>query len=154
MVNAFVMNGQDIENESDINLAENVRLYNEKINELTTKAERNGFKIVQEQKIALRNMHEAVIVITLIEGNWYHFCLVGDPSADKIRTSLFLEGVGDIIQDRIKVKREKEFWTEFSFICSRSARYEFTVFQKTALINPLTYLTILKKVRPANEINR
>jgi hypothetical protein len=122
-----------------------VRKYNDKINELIDKHSHNGFHILKEQKLPMRSATDMVVSMPLYEGDWYHFCFVGDPSADKIKASLYLEGFGDIIQDRIIVKREHEFWTEFSFMCPQTGNYELTLFQKSEVNRPLSYLTVFKK---------
>lgn len=125
-------------------LALNVKRYNEKINELIAVNEEKGFQITQEKKLPMRDEIDLVIILDLIKDNWYHFCFVGDPSASKIKAALFLEGLGDIIQDRIIVKREKEFWTQFSFRCPETAHYELTLFQDAPLSRPLAYLTVFR----------
>ncbi|HNB80959.1 MAG TPA: hypothetical protein PLP34_01410 [Chitinophagaceae bacterium] len=126
-------------------LNENVKAFNEKINEQIAKHERNGFKLVKEQRIPLRSGHDLQLYLNLFSGEWYHFVLVGDPGADKIRTSLFLNGQGDYVQDKILVRRHEAFWTEFSFICPESGQYEWTLFQKSVLPRPLTYIMLFKK---------
>lgn len=120
-------------------------MYNEKINQLIDKHTGNGFKIIKEEKLPIRSTIDMVIHVPLYEGDWYHFCFIGDPSAEKIKATLFLEGLGDLVQDRIIVRREHEFWTEFSFVCPRSGNYELTLFQKSEISRPLSYLTIFKK---------
>ena len=125
-------------------MQENVKLYNAKIDELIDRTSKNGFHIVREEKLHLRNNIDMIVNIQLLEGNWYHFCFVGDPSSTKVKATLFMEGIGDLVQDRIKVKRENEFWTEFSFICPQSGNYEFTVCQKAPVERPLSYLTVFK----------
>lgn len=127
-------------------MQENIRLYNSKIEELIAKHNSNGFKIIQEEKLPLRSGNEMIIHMPLYEGDWYHFCFIGDPSSEKIKATLFLEGLGDLIQDKLIVRKENEFWTEFSFICPRSGSYELTLFQKNEISRPLSYLTVFKKV--------
>ena len=131
--------------QSKEDLQENVVMYNAKINELIEKHSSNGFKIVKEQKLPLRSSTDMVITLPLHAGDWYHFCFVGDPSAEKIKATLYLEGLGDLVQDRIIVRRENEFWTEFSFMCPQSANYELTIFQKAEVSRPLSYLTVFKR---------
>jgi hypothetical protein len=126
-------------------LIENIQLYNLKINELISKNEGNGFVIMKEEKLAIRSDIDFVIHLPLYKDNWYHFCFIGDPGADKIKCTLFLEGLGDIIQDRIKVQRMNIFWTEFSFLCPTSGNYELSLYQKADIGRPLSYLTIFKK---------
>ena len=126
-------------------LEENVRLYNDKINELFTQTSQNHFHIVKEEKLPLRSGLDLVLNIPLYEGDWYHFCFVGDPGSDKIKATLFLEGYGDLVQDRIVVRREHEFWTEFSFMCPQSGLYELRLFQKCDIPRPLSYLMVFKK---------
>lgn len=126
-----------------------VKQYNEKINELIGKNEKNGFHVLMEKKLPMKNQLETVLMAPLYEGNWYHFCFIGDPSSEKIRTSMFLEGFGDLVQDRIIVRREHEFWTEFSFMCPQTGRYEFTFFQRSPMSNPLSYFVVLQKDAPA-----
>lgn len=122
-----------------------VLLYNEKIDELITTHTSNGFHILQEQKLPIRSGIDMVVHLPLYEGDWYHFSFVGDPSSEKIKATLFLEGFGDLVQDRIIVRRENEFWTEFSFLCPQTGNYELTLYQKAEISRPLSYLTIFKK---------
>jgi len=128
-------------------MKESVRLYNAKINELIDRHSKNGFTIIKESKLPLRNAIDMVIHVPLHEGDWYHFCFVGDPTSRKIKATLFLNGLGDLVQDRIIVRRENEFWTEFSFICPQTGNYELTLFQKAEVSKPLSYLTIFKRDR-------
>ena len=130
-------------------MAQNVTRYNAKIDELIGRALANGFRIVREEKLHLRNNVDMLLNISLMEGTWYHFCFIGDPSSTKVKATLFKEGVGDLVQDRIKVKREHEFWTEFSFVCPQSGNYEFIVSQKGPFARPLSYLAVFKKNRVA-----
>ena len=130
-------------------MAQNVTRYNAKIDELIGRALTNGFRIVREEKLHLRNNVDMLLNISLMEGTWYHFCFIGDPSSTKVKATLFKEGVGDLVQDRIKVKREHEFWTEFSFVCPQSGNYEFIVSQKGPFARPLSYLAVFKKNKVA-----
>jgi len=128
-------------------MQENVILYNAKINELIDKNTRNGLKLVREEKLPSRSNIDLMLHINLREGNWYHFCFVGDPCAIKVKATLFLEGAGDLVQDRIKVRRENEFWTEFSLLCPQTGSYELTLLQKAPVQRPLSYLMMFKKER-------
>lgn len=125
-----------------------VKQYNEKINELISKNEKNGFHILMEKKLPMKNQLETVLMAPLYEGNWYHFCFIGDPSSEKIKTTMFLEGFGDLVQDRIIMRREHEFWTEFSFMCPQSGQYEFTFFQRCPMSRPLSYFVVFQKDTP------
>jgi hypothetical protein len=127
-----------------------VTKYNLKINELLSTHQQNGFEILKEQKLPIQSNLDMILHLPLYAGEWYHFSFVGDPSADKIKTTLFLEGYGDIVQDRIKVNRDSEFWTEFSFICPQTGMYELTLYQKCEISRPLSYLTIFKKEKPTS----
>ena len=126
-------------------MKENISQYNAKINELIERNTLNGFKIIREEKLPIRSDIDMVVILPLYAGDWYHFSFVGDPSAQKIKATLFLEGFGDLVQDRIIVRRENEFWTEFSFLCPQSGNYELTLYQKSDISRPLSYLTVFKK---------
>lgn len=126
-------------------MKENIILYNSKINEVIERNTLNGFKIIKEEKLPIRSDIDMVVILPLYAGDWYHFSFVGDPSAQKIKATLFLEGFGDLVQDRIIVRRENEFWTEFSFLCPQSGNYELTLYQKSDISRPLSYLTVFKK---------
>jgi hypothetical protein len=136
------LHAQDVLSAED--LAKNVVLYNEKINELIAVNEQKGFKITQEKKLPMRDNVDMVVILELVKDNLYHFCFVGDPSAHKIKATLFLEGLGDIIQDRIIVKKQQEFWTQFSFRCPETAHYELSLYQDTPIDRPLAYLTVFR----------
>ncbi len=128
-------------------MQENVIVYNAKINELVEKNSTRGFHLVKEEKLPMRNNIDMILHISLREGNLYHVCFVGDPGSIKVKATLFLEGVGDFVQDRIKVRRENEFWTEFSFLCPQTGNYELSLLQKSSLSRPLSYLMVFKKDR-------
>ena len=130
-------------------MKENVILYNAKINELIEKNLANGFDLVKEEKLPMRNNIDLILHVNLREGNLYRICFVGDPGSVKVKTTLFLEGIGDIVQDRIKVRRENEFWTEFSFLCPQTGNYELSLLQKSSLPRPLSYMMIFRKKREA-----
>lgn len=120
--------------------------YNQKINEEISVHQANGFEIFKEKKFNLASGQDGVMYVQMYEGSWYHFCFVGDPLSIKIKATLFLEGVGDLVQDKVIVSRANEFWSEFSYICPRSGIYEFRIFQKSDIERPLAYVTIFKKV--------
>ncbi len=124
----------------------NVKLYNEKINELLDVHTGNGFRLNREQRIPMNDAVTNIINMTLEEGMWYHFVFVGDPSYDKLKVTLFKEGIGDFVQDRIK-KKNKEYWTEFSFICPVTGVYEFTCFQRGDMKKPLAYLMLFDRAK-------
>lgn len=124
---------------------ESVKLYNEKINEFNNIHTKDGFTIYKEQRIPLQSGNEHVLLIQLTAGTWYHFSYVGDPNAEKIKTYLFKEGIGDLVQARIYPNKQLEFWTEFSFIPPQSGIYELSLYQKCSISRPLSYLTIYKK---------
>ncbi len=126
-------------------MQQHVELYNAKINELIDKHTKNGFAILSEEKLPMRSNIDMVVHIPLHAGNWYHFCFIGDPGADKIKANLFLEGLGDFVADRIVVRREHEFWTEFSFMCTYNGSYELTLNQKAEISRPLSYLVVFQK---------
>ncbi|HPI53820.1 MAG TPA: hypothetical protein PLU10_03955 [Chitinophagaceae bacterium] len=145
VVSAFVTEAQSAD---DQELNTSVRTYNEKINELQTLHTKNGFGVYKEQRIPLQSGIEHVILLKLVAGSWYHFSYVGDPNSDKINATLFKEGIGDLVQARIQVAQQKEFWVEFSFICPQSGIYELTLRQKCPISRPLSYLTVFQKLAP------
>ena len=134
-------------------MKEAVKTYNLKINELYDKHTKNGFVVYKEQKLPMQANLDFVINFKLIAGSWYHFSFVGDPSSSKIKAVLFKEGFGDMVQARLFVDRENEFWTEFSFICPQTGIYELSLFQKNEISRPLSYLTIFKKTLDVTKTN-
>lgn len=145
VVSAFVTKAQSADNQE---LNTSVRTYNEKINELQSLHTKNGFGVFKEQRIPLQSGIEHVLLLKLVAGSWYHFSYVGDPNSDKINATLFKEGIGDLVQARIHVAQQKEFWIEFSFICPQSGIYELTLRQKCPISRPLSYLTVFQKLAP------
>lgn len=143
---SFVVTNAQTDNREELNTS--VRTYNEKINELQALHVKNGFGVYKEQRIPLQSGIEHVILLKLVAGSWYHFSYVGDPNSDKINATLFKEGVGDLVQARIQVAQQKEFWVEFSFICPQSGIYELTLRQKCPISRPLSYLTVFQKLAP------
>ena len=139
------MIGNSQSREINDEMKNNIIIYNSKINEIIQKNTQNGFSIIKEEKLPLRSEIDMVVILPLYAGDWYHFSFVGDPSAVKIKATLFLEGYGDLVQDKIIVRRENEFWTEFSFMCPQSGNYELTLYQKAEISRPLSYLTLFKK---------
>ena len=119
--------------------------YNAKINELIAVHTGNGFHIKREERLPLVTGENTHINIQLVEGHWYHFAFVGDPSASTIKVALFLDGIGEIISDRVHPNKEQPFWTEFSYICPRSGLYELSLMQKTKIDKPLSYILLFEK---------
>ncbi len=134
------------QNEPKTEMNESVKLYNEKINEFNRIHAKDGFAVYKEQRIPVQSGNEYVLLIQLTAGTWYHFSYVGDPNSEKIKTYLFKEGVGDLVQARIYPNKQSEFWTEFSFIPPQSGIYELSLFQKCSISRPLSYLTVYKKI--------
>lgn len=141
---------QDIDDAGgqDLTLAEkkanNVRLYNQLIDEAIKVHTGNDFLLHREQRIPMKDKVGNIVNIPLEAGNWYHFVFIGDPSCKKLKVSLFKEGIGDFVTDRTG-RRKGEFYSEFSFICRISGMYEFTCMQKGDMPNPLAYLMLFRK---------
>lgn len=125
------------------------RSYNEKILEQIAIHRKNGFEIYKEDRVALIAGQDRSVYITLEEGQWYHFVYVGDPHAGKISVNLFLEGVGDFVNDRLKPQQDGEFWSEFSFLCPQTGNYELSFFQRCPISRPLSYLTVFRRTSSA-----
>jgi len=125
------------------------RSYNEKILERIAIHRKNGFEIYKEDRVALLAGQDRSVYITLEEGQWYQFVYVGDPHAGKISVNLFLEGVGDFVNDRLKPQQDGEFWSEFSFLCPQTGNYELSFFQRCPISRPLSYLTVFRRTSSA-----
>ncbi len=138
---------------SDIaHLQENVKQYNAVIDSLYKLHIHNGLSLVKDNKLPMHDGIETVMHIPLMAGDAYHFVFVGDPDSRKIKLTLFKEGQGDYIQDKIMVKQDGVFWSQFSFACPETGDYELSLFQRSAQPNPLSYLMLFKhpkKVAPA-----
>lgn len=119
--------------------------YNEKILERMKIHLKNGFGIYQEDRVTLIAGKDRSVYIPLVKGQWYHFVYVGDPHAEKISVNLFLDGLGYVVNDRLKPQQTGEYWSEFSFICPQSGMYELMLFQRCGIIRPLSYLTVFQK---------
>lgn len=138
---------------SDIaHLQENIKQYNAVIDSLYKLHIHNGLRLVKDNKLPMHDGIETVMHIPLMAGDAYHFVFVGDPDSRKIKLTLFKEGQGDYIQDKIMVKQDGVFWSQFSFACPETGDYELSLFQRSAQPNPLSYLMLFKhpkKVAPA-----
>lgn len=127
--------------------------YNEKILERMKVHLKNGFGIYQEDRVTLIAGKDRSVYIPLVKGQWYHFVYVGDPHAEKISVNLFLDGLGYVVNDRLKPQQTGEYWSEFSFICPQSGLYELMLFQRCAISRPLSYLTVFQKSLQSESLN-
>jgi hypothetical protein len=146
----FAMQAQD--RSDSVHLQENVKQYHEVIDSLYNLHIHNGLTLVKDNKLPMHDGIETVMHIPLMAGDAYHFVFVGDPDSRKIKLTLFKEGQGDYIQDKIMVKQDGVFWSQFSFACPETGDYELTLYQRSAQPNPLSYLMLFKhpkKVAPA-----
>jgi hypothetical protein len=128
----------------------NVKLFNETINEAIKVHTAHDFTLYKEQRIPMRDKVGNIINIQMDGGQWYHFVFIGDPSTKKLKVTLFKEGIGDFVTNRID--KEGEFATEFSFIAPVTGIYEFTCFQKGEMESPLAYLMLFKKNAPVAKV--
>lgn len=125
----------------------NVKIFNETINEAIKVHSSNNFTLFKEQRIPMKDKIANIINVQLDAGQWYHFVFIGDPSCKKLKVTLFKEGIGDFVTDRTGDKNG-EFATEFSFIAPITGIYEFSCFQKGEMEKPLAYLMLFKKNAP------
>jgi len=122
-----------------------------KVAELYTKYKTDGFVTYKGGNLDMQRNTEFPIMVELVEGRWYQFCVVGDPEAKKIEMKLGLVGVGDVITDKFKPEITNEYWTQFSFVCPRSGRYLLTFYQRGSKKDMLGHVAILQRpVKTAN----
>lgn len=127
-----------------LEMQQNVKRFNEAINERLAFHTANQFTLFKEQRIQMLNGSNQMVAMKLESGNWYHFVFVADPSCKKFKVNLFKEGQGDLVTDRTG-KRFNEFVTEFSFMCPVTGIYEFNCQQKGKQQRPLAYLMLFKR---------
>lgn len=139
-----------VSNEDSLQMAQNVRRFNEAIQAKLQEHTANQFTLYREQRIPMKNKTDQMVAIKLEYGNWYHFVFIADPSCKKLKVSLFQEGYGDIVTDRTG-KSNDEFITEFSFMCPVTGMYEFNCFQKGEQPQPLAYLMLFKRNKTLKE---
>lgn len=143
-LNGFAQVSSSDQEPSGSTLADNVKVFNETINEAIKVHTSHDFSLFKEQRIPMKDKIGNIINIHLEAGQWYHFVFVGDPSCKKLKVTLFKEGIGDLVSDRTGDKNE-EYATEFSFIAPITGVYEFTCMQKGEMPKPLAYLMLFKK---------
>jgi hypothetical protein len=120
-------------------------LFHEKINELCTKYNQEGFVTFKRGDLKMERNTEQPIFMQLTEGRWYNFIIVGDPIATKFEMKLGMAGYGDFITDKFRNEKTGEFWTNFSFVCPRTGKYLMTFFQKGHHKDLMGHVAILQK---------
>jgi|694.fasta_scaffold05874_13 hypothetical protein len=129
-------------------LALNVKLYNEKINELLNVKQNQGFELIREERLLCRAGFDFELNLALQQKTLYALVMVGDPSSYKIVSSLGNAELGFVFTDRLRTLRDNEFWTEFQFPCELAGWYIFTINQKNKeILKPLAYFMLFKKVK-------
>jgi hypothetical protein len=123
------------------------QIFRTKINELYAKYKTEGFVTFKRGDIKMERNMEMPVHLTLTEGSWYEFIVVGDPEASKFEMKLGMAGIGDIITDKFRNNRTGEFWTTFSFICPRSGSYLMTFFQRGHTKKLLGHVAVMQRPR-------
>jgi hypothetical protein len=93
---------------------------------------------------------ELPILIQMFKGRLYHYLVFVDPSTHKAQMKLGKRGVGHILTDKFYPTRDGEFYTEFSYVCSKTGYYLLTVFQRGGKKKQLSHVTVLQKERDEN----
>lgn len=144
----FLLNeafAQDSKKEITPEMKQAVITYNSKINELTKKYDSLNFVVEREGRLKIKSGVESVVNILLQKGSWYNICYVADPLSSKVKTILFLDGQGELVEDRNNVDDDARYWSDFSFMCYETGYYELTFFQKNKIEYPLSYFMIYRK---------
>lgn len=105
-------------------------LFRKQIELLYCESTDQGFHTLKKGDVEMKRSTELPMIMPLREGHWYRFIVVGDPEATRFEMKLGLQGVGDIITDKYYNRKTGEFWTSFSFVCSRSRKYLMTFSQR------------------------
>ena len=100
-------------------------------------------------KYADRNT-ELPVLVQLFKGRLYHFMVFADPSVHKVQMKLGKRGVGHIITDKFYPKRDGEFYSDFTYVCSKTGYYLMTVFQRGGNKKQMTHIAVLQKQRDEN----
>ena len=100
-------------------------------------------------KLADRNT-ELPVLVQLFKGRLYHFIVFADPSTHKVQMKLGKRGVGHIITDKFYPTRDGEFYSDFTYVCSKTGYYLMTVFQRGGKKKQMTHIAVLQKERDEN----
>ena len=111
---------------------------------------RDNFLVYQKtSRLADRNT-ELPILVQMFRGRLYHFLVFADPNTQKVEMKLGKRGVGHILTDKFYPVRDGEFYTEFSYVCSKTGYYLLTVFQRGGKKKQMTHVSVLQKERDEN----
>ncbi len=123
----------------------------DKIQERYDKFTKNDDFLVYHKvsKLADRNT-ELPVLVQLFKGRLYHFMVFADPSVHKVQMKLGKRGVGHIITDKFYPQRDGEFYSDFTYVCSKTGCYLLTVFQRGGNKKQMTHIAVLQKERDEN----
>ena len=93
---------------------------------------------------------ELPVLVQMFKGRLYHFIIFADPGVHKVQMKLGKRGVGHIVTDKFYPKRDGEFSTEFTHVCSKTGYYLLTLFQRGGNKKQLAHISILQKKRDEN----
>lgn len=110
----------------------------------------DNFLVYQKtSRLADRNT-ELPVIVQMFKGRMYHFMVFADPSVNKVEMKLGKRGVGHIVTDKFYPKRDGEFYSDFTYICSKTGYYLLTVYQRGGRKKQMTHIAVLQKKRDEN----
>jgi hypothetical protein len=99
-----------------------------KTKELVEASKAQGFYIFNGGFYELKNENMFPIMVHLKQKTIYHFIVVGQPNLDFLEVGLGHEAFGtDEVRDRIRRKRDKTFFTEFTYVPPFEGNYLLSV---------------------------
>jgi hypothetical protein len=100
----------------------------DKAKELITEQRKEGFILVEGGFYELKNGVGLPIMVNLEEKRIYHFIVVGQPDLDFLEVSLGHEALGgDEVRDRIRKKRDKTYFTHFTYVPPFTGNYLYAI---------------------------
>lgn len=111
---------------------------------------KDNFLVYQKTSRWADRNTELPILVQMFKGRLYHFLVFVDPETHKAQMKLGKRGVGHILTDKFYPTRDGEFYTEFSYVCSKTGYYLLTVFQRGGNKKQMTHITVLQKERDEN----
>lgn len=112
----------------------------------------DNFLVYKRVSRLLKRNSEMPIHIQMFKGRLYHFLVFTDPTTERVELKLGKRGVGHIVTDKFFPKRDGEFFTEFSYVCSKDGIYLLTLFQKAKKRKLLTHIAVLQKERKKDNV--
>ena len=112
----------------------------------------DNFLVYHRTSRLLNRRSEMPIWVQMFKGRLYHFIVFADPETDKVEWKLGLRGVGHIITDKFFPERDGEFYSEFSYVCSKDGFYLLTVYQRASKRKLMTHVAVFQKERLSQNV--